>query len=509
MYRPYFGLSQLPFKTTPELEMFYNEGSREEILQALKYTVERGDGILKVVGEVGCGKTMILRLLANTLADNFKLIYVNSPNLSSKDILLFICTELGLEVTESSQKFTLINRLQNRLLELYAQGSRVVMLIDEAQAMTLDGLEEIRLLSNLETDSDKLLQIVLFGQPELDRALDNPNIRQLKSRITYSIYIPPFSVDDVLSYLNFRMRRSGYSGIDVFTKPVAKRIFDMTNGYPRGINVLADKLLMVVYSQQDRVAKTKHFKSLDSYENAQSSSFKMLYLSSAIFIVAALSVVYFFIYDNKPLFPGENVAASTEKSVIKDDIDKVEEVQNDYTGTQIAAKVESFEQPVKADEASLNNNEIQVQPKISEKPEIQLVSENNAIEKEFVTPIDFDSYYEASKLWVDSLEGKGYTIQLATIAFSSLPKFKSDIQRSGLSPDSVNYVLDYKVEDSVFRIKVYYSEVVSYDEAKRKYQALPKRFLSSKPFITSFSVVRKSLDQAVKYLNNGGGSDVS
>ncbi|MBO1923726.1 AAA family ATPase [Thiomicrorhabdus sp. 6S3-12] len=509
MYRPYFGLSQLPFKTTPELEMFYNEGSREEILQALKYTVERGDGILKVVGEVGCGKTMILRLLANTLADNFKLIYVNSPNLSSKDILLFICTELGLEVTESSQKFTLINRLQNRLLELYAQGSRVVMLIDEAQAMTLDGLEEIRLLSNLETDSDKLLQIVLFGQPELDRALDNPNIRQLKSRITYSIYIPPFSVDDVLSYLNFRMRRSGYSGIDVFTKPVAKRIFDMTNGYPRGINVLADKLLMVVYSQQDKVAKTKHFRSLDSYENSQSSSFKMLYLTSAIFIFAALAAVYFFVYDSKPLFSDVNVEASTEKSVIKDDIDKVEEVQNDYTGTQIAAKVESFEQPVKADEASLNNNEIQIQPTISEKPEIQLVSENNAIEKEPVTPVDLDGYYETSRIWVDSLEGKGYTIQLATIAFSSLPKFKSDIQRSGLSQDSVNYVLDYKVEDSVFRIKVYYSEVVSYDEAKRKYQALPKRFLSSKPFITPFSVVRKSLDQAVKYLNNGGGSDVS
>lgn len=511
MYRPYFGLSQLPFKTTPELEMFYNEGSREEILQALKYTVERGDGILKVVGEVGCGKTMILRLLANNLPDNFKLIYVNSPNLSSKDILLFICTELGLEVTESSQKFTLINRLQNRLLELYAQGSRVVMLIDEAQAMTLDGLEEVRLLSNLETDSDKLLQIVLFGQPELDRALDNPNIRQLKSRITYSIYIPPFSVDDVLSYLNFRMRRSGYSGIDVFTKPVAKRIFEMTNGYPRGINVLADKLLMVVYSQQDKVAKTKHFKSLDSFENAHSSSFKMLYLSSVIVIFAALAAVYFFVYDSKPLFSNVdvNVAASTEKSGIKDDIDKVEEVQNDYTGTQIAAKVERFEQPVKANEASLNKNKIQIQQKIAEKPAIQLASENKAIEKEPETSIDLDSYYENSRLWVDSLQGQGYTIQLATIAFSSLPKFKSDIQKSGLSQDSVNYVLDYKVEDSVFRIKVYYSEVVSYDEAKRKYLALPERFLSSKPFITPFSIVRKSLDQAVKYLNNGGGSDVS
>ncbi|WP_173273430.1 ExeA family protein [Thiosulfatimonas sediminis] len=499
MYRPYFGLTQLPFKTTPELDMFYREGSREEILQALEYTVVRGDGILKVVGEVGCGKTMILRLLASELSDEFKLVYVNSPNLSAKDMLLFICTELGLVVDEGMQKFTLINQLQKKLFELHSQGKKVVMLIDEAQAMTMDGLEEIRLLSNLETDRDKLLQIVLFGQPELDKALEHPNIRQLKSRITYSIYIPPLSIADVHSYLNFRMRKSGYSGIDVFNFAAAKRIHKLTGGYPRDINVLADKLLMAVFSQQDKLVQRKHFVAMESGV-AKSAILVPISAILLLFVLGAAGVVYFVFAEKMDDYvPTVGVKQTQNQATItsKNDVDEDIIVSSDYTD------VNNFDHPMsKINELDKKLTDDLVATADFSQPQMQL---------ERLT----QQYLHSSQKIIDTLSATGYSIQLATITLDSHQSLQQEFARYGIANQDVVYILDYKKgntssEAGFLRLKVYLGQEKTYSQAKTRLQNLPERLQRSKPFIVSFNTIRKEFNLALQFVNHtSGGSYVT
>lgn len=262
MYCSFFGLKKLPFKISPDLSFFYTQAARDDIAHALQYSIERGDGIIKVVGEVGVGKTTILRLLAEKLPESSRKIYISSPNLSSLDFLKFICSDLQIKFEASDTKLDLMSRLNQFLLSEYARNRRVVMLIDEAQAMTLDTLEEVRLLGNLETGEDKLLQIVLFGQPELDITLSDSRVKPLKDRIACNVTIPPFNAEEVMHYLNYRMRVAGYMGQDLFTLKLARRIQQMTQGLPRSINLLADKLLMVAFSKGDNKLKSQHFKSL-------------------------------------------------------------------------------------------------------------------------------------------------------------------------------------------------------------------------------------------------------
>lgn len=291
MYRNFFGLSELPFKSTPNTNMFFGEASRQSTFEALLYTIHRGDGIVKVTGEVGCGKTMILRMVADHLDENYKIVYINSPNLSPKDILFFIADELSIPLNYDLPKFQILNLIKKRLIEYFSSAKKVVLLIDEAQSIPIDTLEELRLLSNLETNEDKLLQIVLFGQPELDKALDKPEIRQLKSRITYSINLPKFKPNEVMSYLNYRLRAVGYRGLDIFNLKIANEICKLTDGLPRGINEVADKILMAMFSQGDTKATKKHLKAL----NVKQTMFlnrEFLFLFAAS--IVCFAIVWFF-----------------------------------------------------------------------------------------------------------------------------------------------------------------------------------------------------------------------
>lgn len=262
MYRSFFGLKELPFKISPDLSFFYKQASREEIVEALLYSILRGDGIVKVVGEVGAGKTMLLRMLVEKLPEHYQKIYISSPNLSPIDFLKFICSELQIGYTASDTKHDLVKRLNAYLIQAYSNGKRVIMLVDEAQSMTLDTLEEVRLLGNLETETDKLLQMVLFGQPELDVTLNDVRVKPLKDRIANQMILPALSPQEVLTYLNYRMRVAGRLEVDVFTPLAAERIWQLTKGYPRAINLLADKLLMAAFSTGDTQIAQKHFKAI-------------------------------------------------------------------------------------------------------------------------------------------------------------------------------------------------------------------------------------------------------
>lgn len=258
MYLEHFGLDRPPFKITPDTSMFYSGNKRGAALEALKYAIVSGEGIIKVVGEVGSGKTMLCRMLEVELGEDVEIVYIANPSLSPENILHVIAFELKLPITSESSKLEVMQALQTYLLEKHAHNRQVVVFVEEAQSMPVETLEEIRLLSNLETSDYKLLQMVLFGQPELDEKLRSPSIRQLKERITHNFYLDPFPADDVYRYLNFRMRAVGYRGPDLFSPSMASNIERKSSGLTRRINILADKALLAAFSEGGHAVNRRH-----------------------------------------------------------------------------------------------------------------------------------------------------------------------------------------------------------------------------------------------------------
>jgi type II secretory pathway predicted ATPase ExeA len=258
VYERYFGLTKPPFRITPDPEFFFSGGNRGAVLEALIYATARGEGIVKVVGEVGSGKTMLCRMLERELPSDCEIVYVANPRLYPDAVLHAIATELGLSVAPEDSKLKVLHALQDYLLAKHADGRRVVMFIEEAQAMPVETLEEIRLLSNLETTQAKLLQIVLFGQPELDDKLALHEIRQLRERITHGFELMPLKREQIRDYLLARLRASGYRGDGLFSPGAIRAIERASHGLLRRINVLADKALLAAYAGQATEVERAH-----------------------------------------------------------------------------------------------------------------------------------------------------------------------------------------------------------------------------------------------------------
>ncbi len=259
MYLAHYGLTQSPFGITPNPEFFYSGNQRGAILDALLYAVTHGEGIIKVTGEVGSGKTMLCRMLESLLPDNVVVIYLVNPTLRREEVGYAIAGELGMNA-DGCRADEVVRMLQNHLIAQHVAGKQVVLLVEEAQAMPLDTLEEIRLFSNLETAHHKLLQIVLFGQPELDQSLNLPRMRQLKERITHSFIVPPLAPTLLPEFLMFRMRAAGYRGPDVFTKGAMEQIASVSEGIVRRVSILADKALLAAFAENTHAVTASHVK---------------------------------------------------------------------------------------------------------------------------------------------------------------------------------------------------------------------------------------------------------
>jgi MSHA biogenesis protein MshM len=250
MYLDYFSLKRHPFRITPDPSLFFPGGAhgRGVVLDALVYAITTGEGILKVVGEVGSGKTMLCRMLEERLPDSVEIVYLANPNLSARDIIYAIAFELKLDVDASTDRLIVMQKLQNYLLQRHSAGASVVVFIEEAQGMPLETLEEVRLLSNLETHRHKLMQIVLFGQPELDRKLQDKSIRQLRERITHSFNLEPLTLNEVREYLHFRLQTAGCPWPQLFSPKSEQMLARASEGLTRRINILADKALLASYA---------------------------------------------------------------------------------------------------------------------------------------------------------------------------------------------------------------------------------------------------------------------
>lgn len=259
MYLEHFGLREAPFRITPHTEFFFAGANRGATLDALAYAISNDEGIVKVSGEVGSGKTMLCRMLLEKLSPDFETVFLANPSLTREEILFAIASELKAPLPDERTRL-LLGALQDRLIEIYATGRRVIVLIDEAHAMPPETLEEIRLLSNLETSRHKLVKIALFGQPELDQHLSNPSMRQLRERITHNFALEPLRRNDVSAYLMFRMRAAGYRGPDLFTPAARQLISDASEGLTRRINILADKALLAAFSEGGHMIDARQVK---------------------------------------------------------------------------------------------------------------------------------------------------------------------------------------------------------------------------------------------------------
>ncbi|MFT4816519.1 MAG: MSHA biogenesis protein MshM [Pseudohongiellaceae bacterium] len=264
MYLQHFGLRELPFSLTPNTHFFLNMASYHKAYNMLMVSLANAEGFIKIVGEVGTGKTMLCRKVLNTLEEdneNYVTAYIPNPVLSPKGLFLAFAEELNIEIDQDVGHHRLLKAITEKLVEFSGENKQVVLFIDEAHAMPEQTLEALRLLTNIETEQVKLFQVVLFAQPELDVLLSQPSLRQLQQRITFSFEIEALDRDGVERYVVHRLATAGYNGPFLFSKRALDFLYRTSDGIPRVINILSHKSLMVAFGKGERTVQIDHVKS--------------------------------------------------------------------------------------------------------------------------------------------------------------------------------------------------------------------------------------------------------
>ena len=260
MYLSFFGLNEAPFSLTPNTRYFLRAESHAQALELLLVALREQEGFIKVSGEVGTGKTLLCRLLLNQLPADVKTAYLPNPQVTPTGLFQALADELGLTLDDAENTHRALSSLQRYLIDTAAEGYSVVLVIDEAQAIPEETLEALRLLTNLETESRKLIQVVLFGQPELDALLDKDSLRQLKQRITFQCRLSTLDRAAVDAYLQHRLSQAGFNGGRLFRPGAVRLIAKSSQGTPRLINILAHKALIAAYGQGAREITLRHVK---------------------------------------------------------------------------------------------------------------------------------------------------------------------------------------------------------------------------------------------------------
>lgn len=248
MYTEFFGLNEKPFSISPDPRYLYLSRRHADALAHLIYGISESGGFIQLTGEVGTGKTTLIRSLLQQLPEKADIALILNPQLSAKEFLQSICQELRIPVPREQSLKALIDSLNERLLRAHAEDRRTVLIVDEAQTLSPELLEQVRLLTNLETASTKLLQIILIGQPELRDLLDRPEMRQVAQRVTGRYHLEPLSKQDTLVYVQHRLKVAG-ARTEVFSVPALRAVYRQTGGIPRLINIVADRALLAAYTE--------------------------------------------------------------------------------------------------------------------------------------------------------------------------------------------------------------------------------------------------------------------
>jgi MSHA biogenesis protein MshM len=250
IYLEHFGLQKAPFSLTADPSFYINFIPHKEALEVITTALSLGEGILKITGEVGTGKTLLCNKLQQQLDDQYVLCNIDNPYVTAHELRYELAEKIGIEISKIDDHYLLTGLIKKRLLSLFEAGKKVLVLVDEAQALPDSTLEALRLFTNLETSSYKLLQVVLFGQPELDIRLGDPKLRQLRQRITFSYQLRALCESEIEHYICQRLKQAGYRGAPLFSGKICKKISQASRGIPRLINVLCHKTLMLSYGLQ-------------------------------------------------------------------------------------------------------------------------------------------------------------------------------------------------------------------------------------------------------------------
>jgi len=252
-YLKYFGLNERPFGLTPDPQFYFETETQREALSHLAFLLGQKEGFALIYGDVGLGKTTLSRIFLSSLDDNmYNTALILNPIMDKDEILKMIAKELGLETSGLTRK-ELYDSIEFFLLEEHSRGKETVIVIDEAQLLSNEALEFIRVLSNMETEKEKILRIVLFAQPELIEKMRDPSTRHLAQRITVTYKLKPFSERDVRRYIAYRLIKAGSKGIPSFKKGAVRLIYKASNGYPRLINILCDRCMLSLYAKSKNI----------------------------------------------------------------------------------------------------------------------------------------------------------------------------------------------------------------------------------------------------------------
>jgi len=489
LYYPHFGLKEPPFKITPNTDFFFSGGNRGAVLDALVYAITNGEGIIKVVGEVGSGKTMLCRMLQTILPEKIESIYLANPSVAPEDVLHAIAFELQLKVPKNADRLKVMQLLQAHLLNRHAEGRQVVIFVEEAQGMPLGTLEEIRLLSNLETKQDKLLQIVLFGQPELDANLSETHIRQLRERITHSFHLEPLGTKDIGEYLILRLRAAGYHGPHLFSATAIKKLSAAAEGLARRVNILADKSLLAAYADNVYQVTPKHVKAAiqDSEFGRKTANYKQYFIGASLligFLAIALGYAWWQ-YQHRPnMVTVNNVVAATQPQKAKVEALVVADNRSSVNNTP---------SPIAADRT------IAVAPvaAVASKP-IPSVPENLAETKTLV-----EKRLEVTRSHLLNAPPSTITLQIKSLSTDAKlngeqkkdDQLKAELDRISQLLEMDNIYLYRKIQNGETYTVILYGEFAERNEALAALKNLPTPIKNNKPYLRTFAGINKDIDQ--------------
>ncbi len=292
MYTQFYGLSEAPFSLTPNTQFYCALAPHNEALQAVLFALHMGEGFLKVVGEVGTGKTLLCRKILNTIEGTYTVAYLPNPYLNPEELRWEFAKELGLSLDKTADQQTLTDAIHSELLNHHKAGKKVVLLIDEAQSLSWEALEALRLFTNLETESKKLLHMVLLGQPELDDKLANPRVRQLRQRISFSYRLRPMTLSETVYYIKHRLMVAG-GNKSLINEKLCIQIAKASGGVARLVNLLCHKALLHAYGQGRQMVTKKDLNAaiLDTHECAKPwQQSKWFYTAASITIGVGMAL---------------------------------------------------------------------------------------------------------------------------------------------------------------------------------------------------------------------------
>ncbi len=295
MYLQHFGLSEFPFGLTPDTQFYCDLPSHREAHNVLLIALHNGEGFIKITGEVGTGKTLLCRKILKQLQAPFLSAYIPNPHLTARELYQAVAAEFGIQYKDENKTANLLQQINQFLLHSATQQLKPILIIDEAQSMPLETLEALRLLSNLETEKQKLIQIILFGQTELDRLLEKKQIRQLRQRISFNYCLKPLNKRDLKDYIQHRLSRANISDPKLFTQSAIKTLHSYSRGIPRLINILAHKAMLSAYGKglnkiSHKQIQLAAFDTDETRSQLQSPSYRKPFLFTLLLSLAGLMI---------------------------------------------------------------------------------------------------------------------------------------------------------------------------------------------------------------------------